>query len=110
MEQKQELEAHSKYYWNSQTGDLKQITNVWWLWWHSRQHLTTLDKVLRQNQKETPRIKDLLQEKWKKPVVCLKDLPQLKLEYLSLRIYQETTESLKQRENNNKQKQNVYIL
>ena len=71
---------------------------------HSRQHLRTVDKVLRQSQKETPRIKDLLHEKWKKPVVCLKDLPQLKIEYPSLRIYQETTESLKQRENNNKQK------
>lgn len=77
---------------------------------HSRQPLRTVDKVLRQSQKETQRIKDLLQEKWKKPVVCLKDLPQLKIEYPRLRIYQETTESLKQRENNNKQKLNVYIL
>lgn len=76
---------------------------------HRRHHVRTVDKLLRQNQKETPRIKVLLHQKWKNPVVCLKDLPKIKIEYLSLRIYQETTESLKLRENN-KQKQNVYIL
>lgn len=31
MEQKQELEANSEYYWNSQTGDFKQVINARWL-------------------------------------------------------------------------------
>lgn len=73
MEQKQELEANSEYYWNSQTGDFKQVINAGCCDGHSRQHVGTVDKVLRQNQKETlQESKDLLQQKWKKACSAFK--------------------------------------